>query len=281
MNQEPATQHGIRWGIIILDLIILLCLSGILMVLAISIQKIFSVTNDAQALISTIQKGKMENGTDTVFLQALDNSATNDSPTKLANTPDFSGRTPLMWASYTHYNNPMLTYAKDKVRHFYASNLLAVPGINAKAQDNDGWTALHWSSWSGLPTVTNLLIDTGLEINQPEKNGYTPAMLAAMRGNDKALSFLIKAGADLNLKNKDGKSALDLAKQSYAAYIANFDLTKTNVWIPNDVKDPEALVAQDDDEEEHEPGSGRYVDVRGEAFLNTLRLLEDKGKGKN
>ena len=58
-------------------------------------------------------------------------------------------------------------------------------------------------------------------------------MLAAMRGNDKSIAFLIEAGADLNAKNKNGQSALDLARLAYTAYLANFDLTKTKVWLPN------------------------------------------------
>ena len=95
MNEESDTQHGIRWGIIFLDLCILLLFSGILMGIAIGIQKAFSVTNDAQALISTIQKGQLIDGKDPVFLQALGQNH-NGEAAKLANTPDFSGRTPTI-----------------------------------------------------------------------------------------------------------------------------------------------------------------------------------------
>ena len=268
MNEESDTQHGIRWGIIFLDLCILLLFSGILMGIAIGIQKAFSVTNDAQALISTNQKGQLIDGKDPVFLQALGQNH-NGEAAKLANTPDFSGRTPLMWAAYTHYNNPELTYAKDKIRHYYTTELLAVSGLDAKARDNDGWTALHWASWSGLPSVTSQLIKAGLDINLAEKNGYTPAMLAAMRGNDKSIAFLIEAGADLNAKNKNGQSALDLARLAYTAYLANFDLTKTKVWVPDNP-------ANDADQTETSSSTGKYVDIRGEAFRNTIRLIAQK-----
>lgn len=273
MNQEPSKSHGIRWGIIFLDLCILLLLSGVLMGIAIGIQQIFSVTNNAQTLISSIQKSKLDNGQDPVFLQVLDKAG--DNAASLINTADFSGRTPLMWAAYAHYNNPELTYAKDKIRIYYVGELLSRPGINAKMRDHDGWTALHWSSWSGLPSITQKLIDSGLDVNLPEKNGYTPAMLAAMRGNDKAIAYLINAGADLNAHNKKGETPLDLAKREYKAYQANFDLTKTHVWVPNNPGEKTAEEGQEDTSE-HAPGTGKYVDVRGEAFRNTIQLLQQK-----
>ena len=117
--------------------------------------------------------------------------------------------------------------------------------------------------------MTSQLIKAGLDINLAEKNGYTPAMLAAMRGNDKSIAFLIEAGADLNAKNKNGQSALDLARLAYTAYLTNFDLTKTKVWLPNNP-------ANDADQTETSSSTGKYVDIRGEAFRNTIRLIAQK-----
>ncbi len=245
--------------------------------IAICIQKAATTTNEAQELISIIQKSKIDKGenessnnertskaipsykdwNDPVFIKAL---AEAGDATKLVNTVDRNGRTPLMWASYSHYNNPQETDKKDKNRIYYVDLLLKVPNIQAKAVDNDGWNALHWSAWSGLTEVTQRFIKEGFDINLPEKNGYTPLMLAAMRGNDAVVEALIKAGADINVKNYKGETAFVLAQKGNIAYQANFDLTKTHV----EIKDP------------NHPESSKEVDLRGEKFKNTVAILQAK-----
>lgn len=223
MNQTKD-EPGIQWSNIVQDLLILLLISGILTAVSIFIQKTFTISNPAQELVSIIQKGKLEkNGTDPVFEEALRTNLKDDSA--FINTPDFSGRTPLMWACYTHYNNPELALENDGLRLYYVQKMLALPGIDVQATDREGWTALHWASWSGMPQTVLALLNAGARVNQTEGNEFTPLMLAAMRGNSRTVTELLKNGADPALKNAFGKVALELAVEDGEAY------AKNNSWL--------------------------------------------------
>ena len=69
MNSQPDQSVSpaddtprIRWGAICKDLLVLLMFSGVLMGIAICIQKAATTTNEAQELISIIQKSKIDKG---------------------------------------------------------------------------------------------------------------------------------------------------------------------------------------------------------------------------
>lgn len=135
-----------------------------------------------------------------------------------ANIQDNHGATLLMKLSYSNNNSTMNNELADITRVYYIQKLLERPGINTKITDKDGFNALHWASWSGLPRISTILLNTGLDINLQEDNGYSPLMLAAMRGNDKVVALLLGLGADTSIKNKDGKTAADLATAYASGY---------------------------------------------------------------
>lgn len=107
---------------------------------------------------------------------------------------------------------------KDVQRLYYLRALLAAPGINICAADKDGFTALHWAAWSGMPFCTFTLAQAGLDINAQENNGYTPLMLAAMRGNDDTVAMLMHLGANKEMTNAKGDTAATLAQAAATAY---------------------------------------------------------------
>ncbi len=203
--------------------------------------------NPAADLVAAVKKDDEK-----AFEKALKEGL--DSKDNFINLGDFKKRTPLMWAAYANNNNIETTErlqeslddedeedaaapksgtqkekSKKRYRLHYVKRILAQKGVKVEQEDIDGWTALHWASWSGLDRVVERLLDSGAKIDREEHNGYTPLMLAAMRGNDRAVVRLLYRGADRNLKNKDGKTALQLAIEGMAAYKANFDSTKTHV----------------------------------------------------
>lgn len=224
MSQTKQTSTPtIQWDAIIQDLLILLLISGVLTGLSIFIQKSFTISNPAQELVSIIQKGKLEKGRDPVFEKALVTNLKGDPD--FINTPDFSGRTPLMWAAYTHYNDPKSALESDVTRLYYVGKMLALPDIAVHATDREGWTALHWAAWSGMPLTVEALLKAGSPIDRAENNGFTPLMLAAMRGNVTTVNELLEMGANPSLRNKAGKTALDLAVADGQAY------EKNNSWL--------------------------------------------------
>lgn len=230
------------------DSLILIGLSLILAAVSLVVTKFFKVEdNPAADLVSAIKKDDS-----IAFEEALKAGLQKDG--NFINLVDFKKRTPLMWAAYANNNNIETTErlqesldneeeedaaaaksaskkekSKKMYRVHYVKRILAQKGVNVDQQDEDGWTALHWASWSGLDRVVERLIDSHAKVDNKEGNGYTPLMLAAMRGNDRAVVMLLYRGADRNLKNRDGKTALQLAIAGMAAYKADFDSTKTHV----------------------------------------------------
>jgi hypothetical protein len=210
------TKQKTDWLPIIKDMFILVCIMGALGYACNLAMKPFESVQVTDSLVSLIRKGGVQDGKDDIFLKEFAEGT--KAHADFVNTPDSTGRTPLMWAVYTNFNNPKLSLAKDADRAYYVQALLDSPGVNLHATDEDGFTALHWAAWSGMPHSVAMLIKAGLDINAKEANGYTPLMLAAMRGNDSVVNALLKLGADASLENKEFKTAVMLAEEKGAAY---------------------------------------------------------------
>lgn len=217
MSDNEHVQQKTDWAAIVKDILILVAVMGLLGYLCNLAMKPFEVENPTDSLISLIRKGGVKNGVDAPFTKELSNGM--KAHADFVNTPDATGRTPLMWAVYVHDNDPAAAWREDEKRLWYVKTLMATPGINLDAKDNDGFTALHWAAWSGMPQSTILLVSQGgLDLNAQEKAGYTPLMLAALRGNAAAVHLLLELGADPALKNAEGKTALDIATEKGNAY---------------------------------------------------------------
>lgn len=211
-ENEQATQQKPDWQGIIRDMLILVGVMGALGYLCNLAMKPFEVVTPTDNLVALIRKG----GDITPFTKEL--KAGMEKHADFVNTPDGTGRTPLMWAVYTHTNDPAAAWREDARRVNYVETLMSTPGINLNAKDQDGFTAMHWAAWSGMPQCTFLLTQGGMDVDSQENNGYTPLMLAALRGNAAAVKLLLILGADPAKTNKDGKTALQLAEAKSAAY---------------------------------------------------------------
>ena len=210
------TKQKTDWLPIIKDMCILVCIMGALGYACNLAMKPFESVQVTDSLVSLIRKGGVVDGKDEIFLKEFAEGC--QLHKDFVNTPDSTGRTPLMWAVYTNFNKPELSLAKDADRAYYVQALLEAPGVNIHAKDEDGFTALHWAAWSGMPHSAAMLIKAGLDINEKENNGYTPLMLAALRGDDAVVKMLLQLGADASAVNNDGKTAAQLADEKGSAY---------------------------------------------------------------
>lgn len=213
---SDTQEHKTEWLPIIKDMCILVCIMGALGYACNLAMKPFESVQVTDSLVSLIRKGGVQNGKDDIFLKEFAEGTRTHAD--FVNTPDSTGRTPLMWAVYTNFNNPQLSMAKDADRAYYVQELLNAPGVNIHAKDQDGFTALHWAAWSGMPHSVAMLVKAGLDINEKEANGYTPLMLAAMRGDDAVVKVLLQLGADTAAVNAESKTAAQLAEEKGAAY---------------------------------------------------------------
>lgn len=258
-ERKAATDRKVKpdWGPIVIDMVILMIVAAVLGILSKQAMKPFEPKYEGQDLVALVRKGGMDvkNWTDSAFDSYLQSQVKHSA--SFINCTDNTGRTPLMWICYCNFNAPkhlddgtqkyMVVPASvtdlkvlnevDLKRLYYTRKLLEVPGIDVQAKDDDGFTALHWAAWSGMPFHSLLLAQLGLDINQQENNGYTPLMLAALRGNHGAVSMLLQLGADTTLKNKDGKTALDLASAASSAYEKRNSIAYK--WIYSDDREDE------------------------------------------
>ena len=241
---SEQTEHKTEWLPIIKDMCILVCIMGALGYACNLAMKPFESVQVTDSLVSLIRKGGVQDGKDDIFLKEFAEGC--EKHKDFVNTPDSTGRTPLMWAVYTNFNNPQLSLAKDADRAYYVQELLNAPGVNIHAKDQDGFTALHWAAWSGMPHSVAMLVNAGLDINEKEANGYTPLMLAAMRGDDVVVKALLQLGADTAAVNADSKTAAQLADEKGAAY----DKRQSRVYT---------LI---------------YSDERSKAYLSTQQMLK-------
>ncbi len=215
MSEETKLKHN--WGLIIGDMIKLMCIVGLVGVVCKFGIAMFERVSPSEDLISIVNKNNMtEQGINQDFLSEIENGKKSDAD--FINCRDGNQITPLMWACYANFNDAKRDTQKDVERFYYVEHLLSQPDLDLHAKDNTGLTALHWAAWSGLIHCSALLIDKGLDINEPESKGYTPLMLAALRGNVDEVRMLLSLGADANAKNKAGLTAYDLAVKNHDSY---------------------------------------------------------------
>lgn len=216
MDSTKKEKRSIKWGAILTDMVILMIIMGALGGLSNLFMKAFESVTVTDSLVSLIRKESVKNNADAPFSKELEELVKED--TEAINSRDCNGRTPLMWTVYVNYNDPSETAKKDVKRLFYLNELLKVPGIRTNESDNDGFTALHWAAWSGLPACVKRLAEVGSDVNAPEKAGYTPLMLAAMRGNAETVAMLLQLGADPSRTLPNGDTAAKLAQEHAEAY---------------------------------------------------------------
>lgn len=86
-------------------------------------------------------------------------------------------------------------------------------GVPVDAQDDNGWTALHWSidmsqAWGEPEEVVSLLLAAGASANAVDSSGFSVLMMACGRNNEAIVEQLIKSGADIGAQSANGTTAL-------------------------------------------------------------------------
>ena len=129
------TKQKTDWLPIIKDMFILVCIMGALGYACNLAMKPFESVQVTDSLVSLIRKGGVVDGKDEIFLKEFAEGC--QLHKDFVNTPDSTGRTPLMWAVYTNFNKPELSLAKDADRAYYVQALLDSSGINVHAKDEE------------------------------------------------------------------------------------------------------------------------------------------------
>lgn len=81
-------------------------------------------------------------------------------------------------------------------------------GLDIKAKDDNGKTALMKAAENSSPEVVKFLIDVGADVNAKDNQGETALMKAAKDcWYTDNVKILIDAGADINTKDNKGETA--------------------------------------------------------------------------
>ena len=88
-------------------------------------------------------------------------------------------------------------------------------GVDVNAQNDYGYTALHYASHypsdSDDSRVLGLLLDYGADINVETKGGLTPLHQASQCGSIEKVRLLVERGASVEVQDEHGRTPLDVA----------------------------------------------------------------------
>ena len=195
--------------IILLDGLILFAVSTVFVALA---DQAFSglkgkIPKD-DPVVTAIGKGELKN------LETVIAELESKSKLSVATQTDEHGRTSLMRAAYANLSDADQLKEADDKRAPMIATLLA-HGAPINGQDEDGWTALMWAAWSGMPGVVNTLLEKDASAALADRQGNTALIIAAQRGHADIVKALLTKGASQAAKNKAGKTARDAAQTGF------------------------------------------------------------------
>lgn len=126
-----------------------------------------------------------------------------------------------MWALYEGRRADAEEAADDELDVFEAAalgrhprlvHLLSEDSSLAQAWSDDGFTALHYACFFGLPDCTITLLDAGSSLDEPSRNemGVRPinAAAAGQHAFDH-IRVLLSRGADVDGRQSSGHTAMD------------------------------------------------------------------------
>jgi uncharacterized protein len=90
---------------------------------------------------------------------------------------------------------------------------LVESGSSVDAQDDNGWTALHFAAQDRHSKIVEELLRRGANLKLVNSHGNGPLWVALMsaRGDFTIVKMLLTAGADPDCKNAHGRSPRDIA----------------------------------------------------------------------
>jgi ankyrin repeat protein len=102
------------------------------------------------------------------------------------------------------------------------ARMLIERGADVTAQDDDGWTPLHYLSFLGQEVDARMLIECGADLTAQDENGQTPLHFASVPSSPywtspqryaEVANMLLENGADVNARNKNGLTPFVLASK--------------------------------------------------------------------
>jgi len=103
--------------------------------------------------------------------------------------------------------------------HVEVAQLLVEHGADTTAQDQDGWTPLHFALRNGHVEIVRFLVERGADPTARNKAGFTPLDLASVRGHVEIVQFLLENGKDPVAQHKNLKGSTSLHSASIGGHV--------------------------------------------------------------
>ena len=87
---------------------------------------------------------------------------------------------------------------------------------DVNAQDEDGYTPLHWCASTGNENLCRLLLEHNADVNIQDNLGYTPLHWITRNGDENICRLLLEHNADANIQDNNGYTPLHRAVMSGA-----------------------------------------------------------------
>lgn len=142
-----------------------------------------------------------------------------------------------------------------------AVRALLKQGVDVKARQGDGATALHWAAYWDDRELADLLIRAGAPVNAENELGATPVWVACSQANVATVRTLLAAGANPNVALESGETPLMSAARTGSVDVVNALLAKG--------ADPNA--------KEHSRGQTALMWAVAERHAAVVQLLVDAG----
>eukprot|EP00002_Diphylleia_rotans_P030573 TRINITY_DN6294_c0_g1_i5.p1 TRINITY_DN6294_c0_g1~~TRINITY_DN6294_c0_g1_i5.p1 ORF type:complete len:554 (-),score=79.72 TRINITY_DN6294_c0_g1_i5:682-2343(-) len=176
-----------------------------------------------------------------------------------------SGHTALHCAARWGHNNVMQLLIEDykadvnaqdqngwSPLHFAAfhgfdalARLLCEHGASIKATTKRGETPLHGASVNGHEKCVDLLLSAGSDVNSTDSWGGTPLHYSCYNGHDKTVRLLISQGADPTIRDSSGRTPLDVSSKNCAEILREAERGAAQlISRPRSASEDTAILAQ-------------------------------------
>jgi hypothetical protein len=90
---------------------------------------------------------------------------------------------------------------------------------NYSAEEDGGYTLLHWAAQEGYVEIIELLAEHGADLNPIDENRITPLFNAAGIGDFETVETLVRSGADVNFSSGNGPALHNAAVHGHTAIV--------------------------------------------------------------
>jgi ankyrin repeat protein len=106
------------------------------------------------------------------------------------------------------------------------ASYLVEQGASVDQKNFLGFTALHWTAFTGRTEVVDLLLEHGADIEARTEDGKTTVHIAAARGHIQYLRYILAKGADLMAIASNGWTALQFSVVGNFQKVCQFLLSR-------------------------------------------------------